>query len=186
VGLIENKFDKIKFIPIVVTMMTNMKPKIELKSVKHLAANSQETHCFNAMLYVDGKRYATVSNDGWGGPDQVERVSDKGETIAELENRIGETFPTWKGAYNDEEKMTLDIVVGDLMNEWAGRDEFKKQMRRVTFVEDGKLTCLKSKFKPTAEILDQVKKHPRFKNLTCLNLMPKNEAFKLYLETAGC
>ena len=156
------------------------KPKIELKSVKHLAANSQETHCFNAVLYVDGRRFATVRNDGWGGPDEVNRVSDKGETIAELENRIGETYDTWKGAYNDDNKMTLRIVVGDLMNEWVRRDEFKKLMRRVTFIEGDEVTQLASKFKPTPEILDWVKKQSWFKEVKCLNLLTKEEAFNSY------
>jgi hypothetical protein len=43
--------------------------KVELKNVKYSAFASQETHCFEATVYIDGKRVGTVSNEGYGGPD---------------------------------------------------------------------------------------------------------------------
>ena len=44
--------------------------KLELKNIKHTAWASQETHCYQASLYVDGKPVAIVSNDGHGGADR--------------------------------------------------------------------------------------------------------------------
>ena len=44
--------------------------KLELKNIKHTAWASEETHCYRASLYVDGKPLAIVSNDGHGGCDR--------------------------------------------------------------------------------------------------------------------
>lgn len=41
--------------------------KYEIKSVKVNDAMSEETTCFSLDLYVDGKKFAAVSNDGRGG-----------------------------------------------------------------------------------------------------------------------
>ena len=43
--------------------------KLELKNIKHTEWASQETHCFQASLYVDGKAVAIIGNDGQGGCD---------------------------------------------------------------------------------------------------------------------
>ena len=43
--------------------------KIELKNIKYAAFASQETSCYQGTLYVNGKRFANVSNEGHGGCD---------------------------------------------------------------------------------------------------------------------
>jgi hypothetical protein len=45
--------------------------KIELKNVKHSEFASHETNCYQATIYIDGKRVGTVENDGHGGCDSV-------------------------------------------------------------------------------------------------------------------
>lgn len=42
--------------------------RVELKSYKEVKSFSEETVCFQATVYVDGKKVAEVSNDGKGGP----------------------------------------------------------------------------------------------------------------------
>ncbi len=44
---------------------------LEMKSIKHFASGSQETYCYTAVVYLDGKPFADVSNDGHGGSDYV-------------------------------------------------------------------------------------------------------------------
>lgn len=41
--------------------------RVSLKSIKHFAAGSEETDCFVATLYLDGKKAGDVRNDGHGG-----------------------------------------------------------------------------------------------------------------------
>ena len=43
--------------------------KLELRNIKYSSFASQETSCYQAKLYVDGKPFATVGNEGCGGCD---------------------------------------------------------------------------------------------------------------------
>lgn len=45
--------------------------KLELKNVKEYEELSEETCCFTADLYMDGKKVATAKNDGRGGCNDV-------------------------------------------------------------------------------------------------------------------
>jgi len=45
--------------------------ELSMKSIKHSDWASQETYCYSANLYLDGKPFAMVSNDGVGGCDTV-------------------------------------------------------------------------------------------------------------------
>lgn len=46
-----------------------MNTKITLKNVKYAEFASEETHCYSASVYFDGKRVGQVKNDGHGGCD---------------------------------------------------------------------------------------------------------------------
>ena len=45
--------------------------KLQLKKIKIYDDMSEETICFTAELYADGKKVATVKNDGRGGSTDV-------------------------------------------------------------------------------------------------------------------
>ncbi len=55
-----------------------MKPRVEIKNLKYAAFASQETSCFEATIYVDGKRFCTARNEGSGGPDAYDALPPKG------------------------------------------------------------------------------------------------------------
>lgn len=68
-------------------------PVVTLKNVQYADFASQETACYSATAYVDGKRFCLVSNAGHGGCDEQNPL--KGEDykahnakMAELEMRI--------------------------------------------------------------------------------------------------
>jgi hypothetical protein len=44
--------------------------KLELKNISHYARGSEETPCYNATVYINGKKAVEVSNDGHGGSDR--------------------------------------------------------------------------------------------------------------------
>ena len=50
------------------------KTKSELKNNKYAAFASKDSACYEATLYVDGKRFASVSNSGHGGCDMQEPI----------------------------------------------------------------------------------------------------------------
>ena len=51
-----------------------MTTKISIKNLKTAAFASQETLCFSATVYVDGKAFCTVRNEGTGGPNMFEAL----------------------------------------------------------------------------------------------------------------
>lgn len=65
------------------------KPVITLKNVKHAAFASQETNCFEATVYVDGKSFCKVSNEGHGGPDSYWKDGTASFSLMEQTRRIG-------------------------------------------------------------------------------------------------
>lgn len=62
------------------------KPSITLKNVKYAEFASEETACFDATVYVDGKRFCTVSNRGQGGPNDFHPI--KPQNWYDMENDI--------------------------------------------------------------------------------------------------
>jgi hypothetical protein len=49
-----------------------LKPNVvlELRGIKYAAFASEETFCYSATLYLNGRKIAIVSNDGHGGADR--------------------------------------------------------------------------------------------------------------------
>jgi hypothetical protein len=44
--------------------------KLEMKNIKHSEFASHETYCYEGSVYLDGKPFALVGNDGHGGCDR--------------------------------------------------------------------------------------------------------------------
>jgi hypothetical protein len=160
------------------------KPKIELKNLKHAEFASEETYCYSASLYVDGKKFATVSNDGRGGCDDVHPVKGKTwEDLRELEKAIKETYPSmvYSGVTLEPD---LETVCSELVTRFLQKKDFKKTLKRITYTKPGEkgIFQLPAKYKPTAEHIAGVKKvNEWFQKVTVLNELPEEEAFELYL-----
>jgi hypothetical protein len=118
--------------------MNTKHPRVELKSVKIFDAMSEETHCFTAKVYLDGKLLGFVQNSGHGGCHDGDR---------EVEEKLGEyaaTLPPepWKfseGTFQPD----FESVINDLLHEFVLRREAKKLIRKtkskVVFICDGKI-----------------------------------------------
>jgi len=140
--------------------------KIELKNIKYAAFASEETHCFEATVYIDGKKSFGVSNDGHGGCDSYYPVKGGVDhphnRLAEVDAILGlEEIPvSWDKDITINN--SLEIVVGDLMNEWLQEKEIKRILKRVCYTKKGakkgEIYQLSAKFKPTAQTFDQLKK----------------------------
>ena len=102
--------------------------KIELKNIKRAAFASQETHCFEATVYIDGKRSGTVSNEGYGGcnlyyPQALaERVEAHARTLAPIE--------TPYGAFS----VDADLLINELLEQTLKAKEEKRLCKRGTLV----------------------------------------------------
>ena len=117
--------------------------KIELKNVHHAAFASEETHCFDAVLHVDGKKVAIVSNQGHGGPDRYSWVAPHNwDTLKAINERIVADYPlidcTDLGMPGHTIEPNLECVVGDLVNAWLVERDLKRSMaRKVLFTKLG-------------------------------------------------
>jgi hypothetical protein len=112
--------------------------KIELKNIKYAAFASEETNCYKATLYVNGKRFAYLSNDGHGGCDRQEPIEPYTyKDLAQLEKTIAKEYPKWGSEFHDgvEYDMTLEIVCGNLINEWHIDKEIKRTLKKITFIK---------------------------------------------------
>ena len=167
------------------TITLTKAPRIELKNIKHTAWASEETHCYQATLYVDGERWGAVSNRGHGGCDNFYGEGGKThEDIAALNTLIGETFPAY--AFGDTTDITLkqdlEMVCADLVNQWLRDKEFTRAMKsKVLFTKpdtQGIWQVPVKKPQPQWMVLDVMKaKYPTY---TYLADLPVDEAKAIY------
>jgi len=126
--------------------------KFTLKNVKYFASMSEETHCFTATIYVDGKRLSTVKNGGFGGCDDYSdwKAVEKINVILNKE--------MIKTEYGELEN-NLELVVGDLLNDWIRIREAKKYKKRLGYInEAGEMMLFPVKHKLTDESVAALKK----------------------------
>jgi len=162
---------------------TTTKPVIELKNLKHFAAGSQETHCYTATIYVDGKRFASVENNGHGGCDNVHPFEGGYEVVRELEARIKATFPREVSEYFPEGmEASLESVCCDLVNDLLFAKDWKSKLkRRIVAVKDNAAYVWPAKFKPTAARLEQFR--TQMTEYKVLNDLPVDEALEILRAT---
>ena len=116
--------------------------KLELTNIKYAAFASEETHCFEAKLKVDGKHVADISNDGRGGADYVYWKDGAHVTESRVNDWLkANNAPTVFGDTTIE--CSLEIWCGDQINAYLTEREVKKAMRnmksKVLYLKDGKV-----------------------------------------------
>ena len=157
--------------------------KLELKNVKHAEFASQETHCFEAKLYVDGVFSAQISNEGHGGSNYV--WWEKGVTFSEkqveeyLTTNVNTLDPTHNKEWSDL-KYDLEIWVGNELNRILTSRKLKRDLKKkIIFVKDNELW--EAKFKTTItpmQIEGWKRNNPKVTKI--LNTMAFDKALELY------
>ena len=152
------------------------KPIITLKSIKHTAWASEETHYYQATLYVDGEKWGTVGNDGHGGSDHFSGDGRTYSDIGDLDKRIAATYPAH--AHGDE---SLEELCCGLVNTWLTERDFDRAMKRAAlFIKpDTKgVFEFKQKGRKAADILPAAR--AKFPTYRFLADMPRAEAIAAY------
>ena len=170
---------------------------LEVKNLSHYARGSEETPCYNATVYINGKKAIEVSNDGHGGMDRQDsypEVLDFHPTkrIVTLANEwCVKTFG--QGSFDfmsdgEKETCTYDIDLEhhchDELYKWLDTKILKKDLKKqYLFVEKGQLMGYKKKANDTDTAFKHFfeKNHP---NEKCLNFLPFDDALKLFKECA--
>lgn len=171
---------------------------IQIKNVKHSQFASQETNCFEASVWIDGKKEGFAENSGHGGCTFVswdnkeirERVEAYVGTlpavITDMENPKGEGMFTYL--------QSIDGIVDELLETFLYSKDLKKKLakrvvffqetdHRGKFVEGGLISQTKALSKDRlAQLLAQgagwLTKH--YEVNMVLNLLPFDEALKIF------
>jgi hypothetical protein len=96
--------------------------KVELKNIKVCRFASQETECFEASIYIDGKKVGSVDNDGRGGTN---RYYFNSREVREAFEKHCKSLPD-VDVYGSMLPMSDDLFISQLMDEY----EKMKQIRR--------------------------------------------------------
>lgn len=104
--------------------------RLELKNIKHTAWASQETLCYEAALYVDGKPVALVSNDGHGGCDREHpHPKHKGDFRAAMA-AVHAHFASLPVDEKYGMPQQLEYWCADTVNEYLIARDLKKALRK--------------------------------------------------------
>lgn len=98
-------------------------PSLTVKNVKVAEFASEETLCFEASLYVNGKRAAVVSNDGHGGSHSY-HVIDRAAFAQAEAAAAGADLPF------DFER--LDQLVDNLVGDYEEQKRLRRLAKRYT------------------------------------------------------
>ena len=153
---------------------------IELKNVKYSEFASHETHCFEATIYVDGKKAGTAENRGYGAPTSIFPMT--------LHNTLQAYALTLPPIQYDEGKhvflQSADGVIDDLVTAWLYARDLKKAMqKRILFVRGQDM--LETKGMDSTSLQKWLTRPDLQQKLNAdkvLNLLPFGEAVSVYRE----
>ena len=151
--------------------------QITLKNVKYSEFASHETYCFEATIYLDGKKAGQVRNDGQGGCNFYYPHS-----IEEAINAYAVTLPPVVSG-----GITLnhdaDWLIMDLMAEWLTSRDLKRALsKRVLFTNSGGVIMETSALSKErlADVLSKPESLQKLGVEKVLNLLPFGEALAIY------
>ncbi len=152
--------------------------EITLKNISHNERLSEETNCFSATIYTDGKKAGEASNHGHGGPTTIHPP--------ELEQKINtyaKTLPPVE-VQGMILEMDAELLIGDLLTAYLTRRDMLKAFRtRLLFTKAGRPEIYEATL--DAATMAKVRENPvrmleRLKVDKILNFLPETEALALY------
>jgi len=156
--------------------------KLELKNIKHTAWASEETNCYQASVYLDGKPLAIVDNAGRGGCDrQDEHPSFKKENFRKSFFDVMKDVDAYfkglpkKQYTNFELDMDLELWCGEQLEKWQYSKDLKRHLKKGSMIKDGE-DVYTWKRHLNSEVL--MKHHPK---AIIMNDLPFDEALSLYM-----
>lgn len=162
--------------------------KIELRNVKHAAFASQETPCFSAAVFIDGKKAGEASNQGHGGPNHIQPRS--------LEDALTAHAATLPDVATDYEidgkpfslRPTADYLISEAFTDWATERDLSRLLKgKLVFIKGGKILATKKIDPATLKVLlaDGDNLRQRHGADVVLNALPFAEALDLYRKHFG-
>jgi len=112
------------------------KPTIELRKIQLAKNLSEETPAYTAQLWVDGKHFCDVQNQGHGGCDMYHAVKgvqkNVWDEVAALDARIKATYPKIdvSDIYRDGQKHEMDESVETICHGLVWDSDLVKTVKR--------------------------------------------------------
>jgi hypothetical protein len=121
--------------------------QVELKNVKVAEFLSQETTAFTATLYIDGKRTATISNNGHGGSNNIYPDKPGDRAVIQAFRDWAEALPPLVDEQFGTLPMNEDLFIGQLLEKHMENKQIKGWCRRgIVLCEDGQYSTIKRPF----------------------------------------
>ena len=142
--------------------------KIELKNIKHSQWGSEETQCFQANIYLNGKLVGFCDNDGKGGCTSYNRIGNVDYKVIQEMEEYCEGLPPIVYDSNLYEsgkctiKMTLEHYLDDLLCQYLdGKEKAKmiKKMDKAILIGNSRSYQIISFKTPLKELWE---KHPQY------------------------
>jgi hypothetical protein len=135
--------------------MTTQSPlRLELKAIKHSAFASQETYCYTAKLYVNGKAVAVVGNKGHGGCDDVHPINGNFEDYRNTMKAVYKHFYDMPEVKDEKLNFSMqpdfELWCGEQVTNFLYAKDLKRMLKTKTVVtKDGKCFTLARKDEKT-------------------------------------
>jgi hypothetical protein len=167
--------------------------KLEVKNISHYARGSEETPCYNATVYINGKKAIEVSNDGHGGCDRQHTYPECDFNVREIDKWCVAKFgqETWEhGGKTYSIDLDLEHYCHNELYNWLDTKALKKELKKnYVCVEQDKmkdeefLVTWKRKGDHTDDYFKNFLKtdYPHMVD-KCLNFLPFDQALKLFKE----
>ncbi len=165
--------------------------KITVKNVKVAQFASEETLCFEATVYIDGKRGFTAHNQGHGGSNMYYPIK-KGD---DFDRSLLDAAEEWVKKQpeivcddmndpNDPEKPfsyqpCLDHFVDKAVNEFQNEKELKKVLKKALIFDGSKIFSYNCKI-DHPKIREQIKKNNP--DAVIMNDLPLDEALEIFMK----
>ena len=159
--------------------------KLELKNIKHSEFASHETFCYEATLYVEGKPFAHVSNDGQGSADYLYRDDrfldgeawNKCHALVKI--HCADKFRWTMG--DGWIEGSIETACHELMTDYLIRKDLNKGLKEPCYLDGNQIVSYNVSSK-RPNIFDQIRRQLEKPDLVFLNELPKDEAFKMFKE----
>ena len=168
--------------------------KLDLKNISYYKQGSEETPCYNAVVYVNGKKAMHVDNNGRGGCDRqsVEYPTFDHSLIKELDEYCVKTFGVRKYDWGQVD-IDLEHWCHDRLYEFLDKKILKKELQKKylcvmqdDYKDERFLVSWKRRGKDFDESFQKylVAKEPDLVG-KCLNFLPFDKAWKIYEEVTS-
>lgn len=161
---------------------------IQLKNVKHRKSESDITPHYKATVYVDGERFARVSNTGGDTADTVELLDDFTDAdLNRLQKRIAKEYPKIR-FFGRSFSQDLESVCHGLLDENMHREDLKRGLEKDWVFILGDYSEVAGFKREKGQTADEVTKIVRLevdRNAILLNDMPFEKALEEYLKCAA-